>query len=180
MLQLLECEWSACLNFLCFSVLMRRTRARPRQKGKHNPQRRPCLAYQMPSESRAYVQKFTQGGFASDFQYGLVHEPILLRDKSEAKSSSRLNNLPAWDCTRDKPEADVVWDSRDKHRSVNFTSLKDLRHKKHAELAQHFQKFSRRSDIAVGATSETVTVFELCSPNKAHELPKWPQQKITR
>ena len=80
---------------------------------------------------------------ALEFQCGLVHEPISVRDSIEildataalVKEWNKLKHLLAWDFRRVRPNADVVFDARDKHRSVHSASLMQLCHLKLAELA---------------------------------------------
>ena len=103
---------------------------------------------------------------ALEFQCGLVHEPISVRDSIEildataatVKEWNKLKHLLAWDFTRVRPNADAVFDARDKHRSVHSASLMQLCHLKLAELAKTLPQVQR----AWGTGQRRLTISRLC------------------
>ena len=81
------------------------------------------------------------------YHCGLARAPLLLPKEmtipaekaAEDKERSKLTNLPAWDESKVRGNADVIRKAQNKKNPVHSAALMDVCHLKHSELAEHLQ-----------------------------------------
>ena len=90
-------------------------------------------------------------GINSLTHYNLVHKffRCLKRKKTGCKDSSgkikgKMKKIPAWKLTKIRNKKEVIEETRNKGRKVDFASLVDLCHLKNSELEPQNQKYKGR------------------------------------